>query len=163
MTSPGRSESDPALVRVGDTERNSALEALGAHLTAGRLDMDEYGERSAVVTTARTVADLQAVFQDLPAPHPVLPGGAVVPRPVGSSPTPWAAAAPAPPAVPESGSVTRNTGQKAVALITGLSVPLALILFFVLMTVGVGQAWLAFLLIPVAGVVANVVQRPGGR
>ena len=64
---------DPVPMRVGDTERNSALEALGEHLSAGRLDIDEYGERSAKVTVARTTADLSALFTDLPAPHPTLP------------------------------------------------------------------------------------------
>ena len=67
---------DPVPMRVGDTERNSALEALGEHLSAGRLDIEEYGERSAKVTVARTTADLTALFTDLPAPHPTLPTSA---------------------------------------------------------------------------------------
>ncbi|GAA2020294.1 DUF1707 domain-containing protein [Nakamurella flavida] len=163
MTSPGRSESDPAVVRVGDTERNSALEALGEHLTAGRLDMDEYGERSARVTTARTVADLKSVFTDLPAPHPSLPGSTVA-RPSGASASPWTAAAPSPPAGPDTGAVARSRAQKTVAVVTALSVPIALILFFVLGTVlSFSGAWLAFLLIPAAGAVANAVQGPTAR
>jgi len=62
-------------VRVGDVERNSAITALGEHMTAGRLDIDEYGRRSAEANAARTVTDLQQLFVDLPAPHPAMPGG----------------------------------------------------------------------------------------
>ena len=70
----GGQQPDPVPVRIGDRERNSALEALGEHMTEGRIDLDEYGDRSAKVTVARTTADLAALFSDLPAPHPVLPG-----------------------------------------------------------------------------------------
>ncbi|WP_086821149.1 DUF1707 domain-containing protein [Allokutzneria sp. NRRL B-24872] len=72
------SEPDPSLLRVGDTEREAAVQALGKHFTAGRLDVDEYGERTAKVTTARTQGELLAVFADLPEPHPDLSG--LVPR-----------------------------------------------------------------------------------
>ncbi|WP_222618593.1 DUF1707 domain-containing protein [Nakamurella sp. PAMC28650] len=64
----------PTDVRVGDAERNSAVTALGDHMASGRLDLDEYGSRSAVAGAARTAGELQALFADLPAPHPVLPG-----------------------------------------------------------------------------------------
>jgi len=68
------SGSDPSNIRIGDAERTSALDALGEHLSSGRIDLDEFGTRSAQVTQARTVADLRALFTDLPAPHPSLPG-----------------------------------------------------------------------------------------
>ena len=53
-------------IRVSDTEREDALEKLGEHLSAGRLDIDEYGERSAKVTTAKTRGELLDLFGDLP-------------------------------------------------------------------------------------------------
>ena len=59
-----------ANIRVGSAERESALHALSEHLTADRLDVAEYEQRCAAVTAARTRADLLAVFEDLPAPHP---------------------------------------------------------------------------------------------
>lgn len=68
----------PNQIRIGDAERQSALTALGEHMTAGRLDIDEYGDRTAQVAAAKTRADLQALFADLPAPHP---GFGVVPPP----------------------------------------------------------------------------------
>src|ERR1700712_5956996 len=69
-----QSGTDPEQVRIGDADRNAAVDALGEHMTTGRLDLDEYGTRSALANTARTVGDLHALFADLPAPHPVLPG-----------------------------------------------------------------------------------------
>ncbi|MFD7659458.1 DUF1707 domain-containing protein [Actinosynnema sp. NPDC059797] len=57
-------------IRIGDAEREHALELLGTHLGEGRLTVDEFGERSARVATARTRGDLCALFADLPAPRP---------------------------------------------------------------------------------------------
>ncbi|MFC6089477.1 DUF1707 SHOCT-like domain-containing protein [Saccharothrix lopnurensis] len=57
-------------IRIGDAEREHALELLGAHLGQGRLTVDEFGERSARVATARTRGDLLVLFADLPAPRP---------------------------------------------------------------------------------------------
>ncbi|GHF78622.1 hypothetical protein FHX82_004458 [Amycolatopsis bartoniae] len=77
-------------LRIGDSERESALSALGEHLSAGRLDVDEYGDRSARVAAARTRGELAEVFADLPEPHPVFgtpppaPAKAVQPKPPGA-------------------------------------------------------------------------------
>ncbi|MBB5955100.1 hypothetical protein FHS29_001670 [Saccharothrix tamanrassetensis] len=57
-------------IRIGDAEREQALRLLGEHLGEGRLDVDEYGDRSARVTAAKTRGELLALFGDLPAPHP---------------------------------------------------------------------------------------------
>ncbi|MFC3891779.1 DUF1707 domain-containing protein [Lentzea rhizosphaerae] len=63
--------SDPSRdIRVGDTERQQALQVLGEHMSAGRIDIDEYGERSAKITTAKTRGELMALFHDLPDPRP---------------------------------------------------------------------------------------------
>jgi len=59
-------------VRIGDAERQAALEALGAHMSGGRLNADEYGERAVRVTAAKTRAELTQLFTDLPQPHPGL-------------------------------------------------------------------------------------------
>ncbi|NUT47792.1 MAG: DUF1707 domain-containing protein [Saccharothrix sp.] len=60
-------------IRIGDAEREHALELLGTHLGEGRLSVDEFGERSARVATAKTRGDLYALFADLPAPRPAFP------------------------------------------------------------------------------------------
>lgn len=63
--------SDPSRdIRIGDTEREQALQVLGEHMSAGRLDVEEYGERSAKITTAKTRGELMALFYDLPDPRP---------------------------------------------------------------------------------------------
>jgi hypothetical protein len=63
--------SDPSRdIRIGDTERQQALEVLGEHMKAGRIDVEEYGERSAKITTAKTRGELMAMFHDLPDPRP---------------------------------------------------------------------------------------------
>ncbi len=57
-------------LRISDQNRESALTALGEHMTAGRIDIDEYGERSARITAAKTRGELTEIFADLPLPHP---------------------------------------------------------------------------------------------
>jgi hypothetical protein len=52
--------------RVGDAEREQAAAALGDHYAAGRLDHSEYAERLDAIWTARTRADLDILFHDLP-------------------------------------------------------------------------------------------------
>jgi Domain of unknown function (DUF1707) len=75
------SESDLPDLRIGDAEREEAFRALGEHMSAGRLDIDEYGDRSARVTAARTRKELSALFADLPAPKPLFGTAAVQPLP----------------------------------------------------------------------------------
>lgn len=45
------------------------MEALGKHLGTGHLETDEYIQRMDHAATARTVAELDELFVDLPAPH----------------------------------------------------------------------------------------------
>ena len=56
------------------------MAALDEHLAKGRLGVEEYGDRSAAAANAVSAADLAALFTDLPAPHPTLPGTAHPPR-----------------------------------------------------------------------------------
>ncbi|MFF1821635.1 DUF1707 domain-containing protein [Kribbella sp. NPDC058245] len=53
-------------VRIGDSERDRAVEALGEHFVAGRLTQDEFEERSETATRARYVDELEPLFEDLP-------------------------------------------------------------------------------------------------
>lgn len=80
-------------MRIGDADRETALSALGDHLSAGRIDVDEYGERSAKVTAAKTRGELAELFTDLPAPHPVFgapPPGTAVEKPKPAGPLTYA-------------------------------------------------------------------------
>jgi len=134
----------PPPLRIGTAERNAAMAALDAHLEAGRLDPVEYGERSARITDARTVDDLLPLFDDLPAPHPDLPGAR---SPVAADTGAGTAA------VRRNGSSALEQWGPRVAAAMPI---LALVLF---LTVPVPHAWLFFLLIPLAGALV----RPGHR
>jgi hypothetical protein len=61
-------------VRVGDSERAEAQRALQHHLGAGRLQLAEFVQRFARAADAVTAEEIAALFADLPAPHPRLPG-----------------------------------------------------------------------------------------
>ncbi|MFH8751957.1 DUF1707 domain-containing protein [Streptomyces rimosus] len=63
---------DRTKLRIGDKEREEALDALTAHSRHGRLTIDEYGERAESLNEARTQADILALFKDLPEPRPSL-------------------------------------------------------------------------------------------
>ena len=56
---------DP-VVRISDTDREQAITRLGEHAAEGRLTPDELDERSDAVLAARTHADLEPLFADLP-------------------------------------------------------------------------------------------------
>jgi hypothetical protein len=57
---------DPRDLRVSDDERSHVLSLLEKATGRGLIDLGEYTERSAKVTTARTRRDLNAVLLDLP-------------------------------------------------------------------------------------------------
>jgi len=138
---------DPSRIRVGDAERNSAIDALGEHLSTGRIDLDEYGERSAQVTQARTVADLRGLFTDLPPPHPKLPDT----LPVLPPPSATASRYSSPPSGHGEG---RTPAQRAAAVAIAVSGILSLLLFFVL------KIWVVFL---IPGLIAVATSAVWGR
>ncbi|MTD59033.1 DUF1707 domain-containing protein [Amycolatopsis sp. RM579] len=78
-------------MRIGDADRETAMQALGDHMSAGRITLDEYGERSAQVTAAKTRGELADLFTDLPAPHPVFgePPKQPVATPKPAGPVPY--------------------------------------------------------------------------
>lgn len=129
MSTPERSG-----IRVGNDEREAASKALGAHLDAGRLDAEEYGDRYAKASLARTRDELDALFVDLPAPHAFTP-----------------MAPPKPPAPPVSARIGAFS-----ATIVALAPFVALALFFITHT------WIWFLLIPASAVIVRG-GRPGRR
>ena len=135
----------PVAVRIGTSERDAAITALGEHMRAGRLDPDEYGDRVARASTARYESELAPQFTDLPVPSGV--AGAAPSSPCG----------PARPGSPPS----HRLGAAAFAAAPFV----ALIAFFVLVAVGVSDAWLVFLLIPMTATLATGGRRrrPGNR
>ncbi|WP_410656910.1 DUF1707 domain-containing protein [Amycolatopsis sp. lyj-112] len=83
-------------MRLSDSERQDALEALEEHVRTGRLDLDEFGTRSAKVSAAKKVSDIAPLFTDLPSPRPSallplppMPGVAQASANGGGQPTKW--------------------------------------------------------------------------
>lgn len=147
MTNAESDQGRVSELRIGDAERNAAVAALGDHMSTGRLDLEEYGNRSATASAARTVGELQSLFADLPAPHPPLPSvAAPLARPAAGSYVQNVAASNLPTQADE-----RSKAQKFVAAASASSAIIALILFF---TVG---GWWWFLLIPLISSVAGSV------
>ena len=53
-------------VRASDAERHAVVDKLGEHLRAGRLDLDELGDRTERALAARNRRDLDRLLTDLP-------------------------------------------------------------------------------------------------
>jgi len=68
VTNPG--------LRASDTDRQQVIGALERHTAAGRLSLDEFGERVTRVLHATTHGELSAVTADLP-PDPAAASKAV--------------------------------------------------------------------------------------
>lgn len=66
MSIPG----EPVPQRIGDTERDRAVELLREHMAQGRIDEAEFDERLTAALSARTSSDLDPLFSDLPGPRP---------------------------------------------------------------------------------------------
>ena len=62
---PARVGAD-AEIRISDAERDRSVALLRHHCTEGRLTLDEFSDRVGLIFEARTAADLQSVFADLP-------------------------------------------------------------------------------------------------
>jgi hypothetical protein len=129
-------------IRIGDNERTGAMQALDAHLSAGRLDPDEYGDRVAKVSAARTREDLEVLFVDLPEPHP-LSGGS--PATTGAPPARRHPSA-------EADRDERALGGRPGVVLVALAPIIALALFFAT------RWWVWFLLVPAIAVIVY-----GGR
>jgi len=126
---------------VGDAEREEALRALGDHMSAGRLDITEYGDRTAMVATSKTRGDLLVLFTDLPEPKPRFG------QPVKAAAPPPPQPRPVPQPVPGRPGVERWQERSLGQRIYGALVPVAFLgaLFLFFWT----HAWFVFLL-PVA-------------
>ena len=57
-------------LRIGDAEREAAVQSLGEHFVAGRLDIAEHEERIGRAYAAKMGSDLDDLFQDLPRLRP---------------------------------------------------------------------------------------------
>ena len=123
-------------MRIGTADRDAAQHALQQHLSEGRIDLDEFDERSLRAARARTRAELTALFTDLPAPHPAF-------RPVPAVASSWQRIRHRS-AGPLGGPLFGRAGETAVRLAPVVAVAL----FFL-----VWHVWLVFLLVPISAAV----------
>jgi hypothetical protein len=130
-------------VRIGDCERQAAVEALTAHREAGRIDPTEFEERQVAASRARTWVEIVPLFADLPEPRPVgMPAGlAGIPTPVPYTPVSASTEPGRPPTVFE-GLVPVRYRDTIMALTPFAAVAL----FFVT------KSWMWFLAIPVTAI-----------
>lgn len=56
----------PETTRASDAERERAVAALNRHYVDGRLTTEEFSDRAHTAYAARTLADLERLFDDLP-------------------------------------------------------------------------------------------------
>ena len=144
MTEPA----GPAGIRIGTAERDAAIQALGEHMSAGRLDADEYGDRVAAASAARYRSDLEPLFADLPG------GAGALSAAPSSAPSPAPAAAPTGPPAYVDATGRTPLGGRVGTTVVALSPFLALALFFVIGAQGGWSfAWIVFLLVPSTGTV----------
>lgn len=59
---------EPAALRISDADRNGTLRRLHNAVALGLIDIDEFEERSALVSQARMRSDLDSLVGDLPGP-----------------------------------------------------------------------------------------------
>jgi hypothetical protein len=71
----GISEDSTAL-RISDADRNGTLRRLHNAVALGLIDIDEFEERSALVSQARLRSDLDALVGDLPGPGAIVTSAA---------------------------------------------------------------------------------------
>ncbi len=96
--------------RIGDAERDAAVEALRAHHAAGRLDLGEFDDRMSQALSARTQDQLTPLFRDLP--------------PVDGNPQALAIPAAAQPAVvAEPAKPANRTAKTVMGVVSGLIWP----------------------------------------
>ncbi|GAA1677721.1 hypothetical protein GCM10009830_25830 [Glycomyces endophyticus] len=80
---------DQGRLRISNDDRDEAIAQLRAALDEGRIDLGEFDERSMAAYNAKTNAELDLIFEDLPGGRPKV--GEVVPAQEAAAP---AAAAP---------------------------------------------------------------------
>jgi DUF1707 SHOCT-like domain len=136
-------EIEPSDLRISDTERELAVRLLGEHMSDGRLDVEEYGERSARATAAKTRREVIELFADLPEPKPRFGTAAAAPPPY----QPAASASPAP---------TRFEDRPLAQRLWGALVPLSAILAVILFLT-VFKVWFIFLLPAAVAVIGGAI------
>ncbi|CAA0089770.1 putative protein [Mycolicibacterium vanbaalenii] len=73
---PGGLPADAVEMRISDADRNGTLRRLHNAVALGLIDIDEFEERSAMVSRARLRSDLDTLVGDLPGPGAIVTSAA---------------------------------------------------------------------------------------
>lgn len=68
----GEARPEPMPMRISDADRNGTLRRLHNAVALGLIDIEEFEERSALVSQARLRSDLDALVTDLPGPGAIV-------------------------------------------------------------------------------------------
>jgi hypothetical protein len=146
VTTPG----DPVPQRIGDAERDRAIELLRDHMAEGRLDQNEFDERLTAALSAKTSNDLDPLFTDLPGPRP---GTSVVPS--GTQAPPWQAQNAVTPVTPSTGAVApaEPKWNRALVAASGIAWPVTILL--ITFAFGWQYWWLIFIQVMISSMAGN--------
>ena len=136
---PARRRVEP---RIGDADRDRAVEFLREHLAQGRLDAGEFDERMSRALQAKTSSEITPLFSDLPEPRP-----STAMEPVAFQAPPWQRqSAPIAPSVPRPRTVApvQKPPSAGLAIAASIAWPVTILLI----TFGLNWAqywWLVFI------------------
>lgn len=147
---------EPVPQRIGDSERDQATTYLREALAEGRLEQAEFDERVDAALRAKTQADLDPLFRDLPGPHP---GQGLAPV-AGFTAPPWQGAGPQPGAPQPGAEVAQPApagevathSNRAFEIVAAVAWPLTIMACF---AVGWQYWWLMFIPIAISAIAGS--------
>ncbi len=132
---------EPVETRIGDQDRDQAVNHLREHLAAGRLDAGEFEDRMSRALEARTASQIKPLFDDLPEPKPKTTGPSVAPA---FQAPPWQRQSAPTPAVARRegpGVVAPTTPSHSTGLAIAASVAWPITILAITFALGWGQFW----------------------
>ena len=131
---PSRRRVEP---RIGDTDRDRAVEYLREHLAEGRLDAGEFDERMSRALQAKTSSEITPLFADLPEPRP-----STAVEPVTFQAPPWQRqSAPVAPSTPRPRPVAPVQRPPSTGLAIAASIAWPVTILLITFALNWGQYW----------------------
>ena len=123
--------------RIGDADRDHAVEVLREHLAQGRLDPGEFDERMSRALQAKTSSEITPLFADLPEPRP-----STALEPVTFQAPPWQRqSAPVVPSVPKPRTVEPVRKPPSTGLAIAASIAWPVTILFITFALNWAQYW----------------------
>ncbi len=131
---PSRRRVEP---RIGDADRDHAVEFLREHLAQGRLDPGEFDERMSRALQAKTSSEITPLFADLPEPRP-----STALEPVTFQAPPWQRqSAPVVPSVPKPRTVAPVQKPPSTGLAIAASIAWPVTILFITFALNWAHYW----------------------